>query len=475
MLSRGRWDRARHLALLNDRILDVASGKINRLLITMPPRHGKSEFAAKWSPAWLLGSWPDKRVILASYGADFAATWGRKVRGILEEHGPRLYDISIRKDSRAADEWLIDGHAGGMQTCGVGGPLTGKGADWLIIDDPVKNSEEANSEVYRQKTWDWYTSTAYTRLEPCGAVILIQTRWHEDDLAGRILARAEETGERWDTVNLPALAGEGDQLGRAIGEPLWPERYGADDFERIRKTLGSYQFSALYGQSPVPPEGGLFKRSWFKYWTGDGEYFRLDGCTVRRDHCRRFGTMDLAFSLKKEADYTVICAWAVTQGCDLILLDMHRERMEGPALVPAAKRMVERYGLSYIGIEKILGQALVVGEARDEGLAVRQLIPDVDKITRSIPAQIRMEAGQIYLPMGHPELDVIERELMTFPRGTHDDIVDNFAYAAAELQRFGGAAKRPGQREAEEEAAREAARERERAAHEDPDNEVFWT
>jgi predicted phage terminase large subunit-like protein len=446
----------------------------------MPPRHGKSEFTSKYFLAWFLGRWPRKRVILASYGASFATSWGRKVRDLLDDVGEEFFGISIRKDSKAADQWEIEGHGGGMQTCGVGGPLTGKGADLLIIDDPVKNAEEANSEVYRDKTWDWYTSTAYTRLEPGGAVILIQTRWHADDLAGRILAQAKETGEPWVVVNLPAIAGSDDQLGRSVGEPLWPDRFDAADLERIKRSLGTYMFSALYGQSPTPADGGLFQRSWFRYWTSDGEYYKLgpERRPVRIDHCRRFGTMDLAFSVKKEADYTVICAWAVTPQHDLVLLDIHREHMAGPSLVPAAKAMVERYNLDYLGIEKILGQALVVGEAREKGLTIRPLIPDVDKITRSIPAQVRMEAGQIFLPQSHSLLGEIEQELLTFPRGTHDDIVDNFGYAAAEVQRFGGPAEAPEIAKEREQAAALAERttreEKDRISQGDPMHPVWW-
>lgn len=403
----------------------------------MPPRHGKSEFTSKYFPPWYIGQLPEHRVILAGYGANFAAEWGRKVRDLTEEFGLRFFDIEVRSDSKAADLWNLEGHAGGMDSVGVGGPLTGKGANLLIIDDPVKNAEEANSEVYRAKTWDWYLSTAYSRLEPGGSVILIQTRWHTDDLAGRILEHAKETGEAWDVLNLPALAGPGDILGRRVGDALWPERYDVAALLRIKATLGSFWFSALYNQSPVPAEGGLFKRSWLRYYTGDGEFFRLRNRTVRAADCRRFGTVDLAFSLKKEADYTVIGAWAVSPYGDLILLDIHRERMEGPDLVPSIKSMVNRHDLEYIGIEKVLGQSLVIHATRLEGLCVRSLLADTDKITRSIPCQVRMEAGQVYLPEKHPELEAIERELLTFPKGTHDDIVDVFSYAAAEVQRFG--------------------------------------
>lgn len=439
LASRGKWKIAPHLELLNHKLVGVATKRSRRLLITMPPRHGKSELASRYFPAWYLCLWPFRRVILASYGAKFASQWGRKVRDLIEDIGGSLFGVTLREDTRSADEWEIAGYAGGMQTCGVGGPLTGKGADLLIIDDPIKNAEEANSDVYRDKTWDWYTSTAYTRLEPGGSVVLIQTRWHEDDLAGRILERAKESQERWEVVNLPALAGESDPLDRSPGEPLWPERYGAIELDQIRRTLGSYQFSALYGQSPTPDEGGLFRRSWFRYWSPTPGYYLLgpDRRSVRIEDCRRFLTVDLAFSLKKEADYTVISAWAVTPQQDLIWLDMHRERMEAHVLNPSIRAMSERHGADYVGIEKVLGQSLIVHGARMDGMTVRSLVADTDKITRSIPAQVRMENGQVYFPSRHPDLDAIEHELLTFPRGTHDDIVDTLSYAAADVQRFG--------------------------------------
>lgn len=480
LASQGKWILADHLNLLNERLLDVAEGRITRLLITMPPRHGKSEFASKYFPAWFLGKFPEKRVILASYEADFAAQWGRKVRDLIELHGIRFFGISIRRDSKASDRWELVDYAGGMQTAGVGGAITGKGADLLVIDDPVKNALEANSETYRQRTWEWYTSTAYTRLEPGGAVILIMTRWHEDDLGGRIIAQAKETGEPWFALNLPAIAGEGDQLGRPIGAPLWPKRYDIPALNRIRGALGSYQFIAQYGQSPVAPEGNVFRRSWFRYWTRESNHYLLDADrrAVRVDRCRRFGTVDLAFSLKKEADYTVIAAWAVTPQCDLILLDFHRERMEGPALQRSIRTMVNKHDLDYVGIEKVLGQSLVVHWARLDGLSVRSLIADVDKLTRSIPAQVRMESGQVFFPATHPDLEAFEHELLTFPRGTHDDCVDVLSYAAAEVQRFGAPAPHEDDMKAEEKATEERefvlAMEQEAIARENLDDDRLW-
>jgi len=478
LVSKAKWKKAPHLALLNEKFLGIVSGKINRLMITMPPRHGKSLFASCYFPAWYLGKFPDKRVILASYEADFASTWGKKTRDLMENAGQRIFDVKIRSDSKAADHWEIATHGGGMQTCGIGGALTGKGADILIIDDPVKNAEEANSLTMREKTWQWYTSTAYTRLEPGGALILIQTRWHEDDLAGRVLNQSKETGETWDVLNLPAIAEDGDILGRTVGEALWPERFDLEALEIKRRVLGSYQFAALFQQSPSPAEGGLFKRSWFRYWLGDYEFYRLHGSSVRRDHCRRFGTVDLAESTKKEADYTVICAWAVTHDCDLILLDIHRERMQGKALIDSIVKMYERHDLGYMGIEKNLMHSLVISPLREKGMTVRSLIADTDKVTRSITAQVRMEAGQIYFPSSHPELEALEHELLTFPKGTHDDIVDNVSYAAGEVQRFGGAAEQPEameeRRKAEARSKQEEALEKQKARHADPFDPHWW-
>ena len=438
----------------------------------MPPRHGKSEFASKSFPPWYLGLFPSRRIILASYAAEFAAGWGRKARDLVDEFGEHLFDIRLKEDVKAADAWEIEGHGGGMQTCGVGGPLTGKGADVLIIDDPVKNAEEANSQVYRDKAWDWYVSTAYTRLEPGAAVILIQTRWHEEDLAGRVLKHAKETGEVWTVLNMPALSlgCDIDPLGRDAGAALWPERYDVVALAGIRKTLGSYWFSALYQGSPIPAEGGAFKRSWLRYWNADGELYLLDGRPVAKKHCRRFGIVDIAFSLKKEADYTVVLACAVTPDGRLILLDMHRERMEGPAIVRAIKAMSDRHDLAYVGVEDVAGTVLVIQAARKAGLTIRSLRADKDKLSRAIPATIRMEAEQVFIPESALWRDEFEHELLSFPHGAHDDQVDCLAYAAVEVQRFGGAVEPDGYKELRRQVEQD---EREQRLM-NPNDPVWW-
>jgi hypothetical protein len=202
-VSAGRWNLPDHLAAIDRELTEALRVGNGRLILTVPPRHGKSELVSKYFPAWFLGVYRNRRIILAGYEASFAASWGRKARTLLESHGD-MFGVQVDQKSSASDAWNIKGAEGGMQTAGVGGPITGKGADVLIIDDPIKNYEEAHSETFREKTWDWFTSTAYTRLEPNGTVILVQTRWHEDDLAGRIIRDMKH--EKWRVINFPALA-----------------------------------------------------------------------------------------------------------------------------------------------------------------------------------------------------------------------------------------------------------------------------
>jgi predicted phage terminase large subunit-like protein len=427
-------------------------------------------------PAWYLGRNPDKKVILAAYEAEFAAEWGRKVRDLIEEDGEKFFGVKIRQDSKAADRWALKDHSGGMQTVGMGGALLGKGAHLLILDD-IQKQEDAFSETLREKAWNWYIGTAYTRLEPGGAIIVVMQRWHEADMVGKILDRAKETGEEWVVYNLPALAEDNDPMGRKRGEALWPEHYNEEYLLRIKATQ-KHLFSAVYQQRPSPEGGGFFQRSWFKYYKRHDEFVKLDDRTFLLKHCRIFLTVDLAFSVKSSADYTCVAAWAVTPDNDLVFLDVHREQMTGDKLVPSIRSMSNKYNADYCGIEDVQAQTLVVQTARKAGLTVRALKANMDKITRSIPAQIRMQAGQIWFPENHQELDNLETELMTFPNGAHDDLVDVLSYAALEVQRFGPAAIPPEERARldKENAERELREKRDRdlKAQSDFDDPRWW-
>lgn len=230
-------------------------------MVTMPPRHGKSELCSHYFPTWYLGNFPEREVILCSYEADFAASWGRKVRDALTECADAgLFPVRPRGDVKAAHRWQLAGHRGGMVTAGAGGAITGKGADLLIIDDPFKNAQDANSETIRNAVWEWWQSTASTRLSPTGVVLLINTRWHLDDLSGRLLKRESE---RWECVDFPAIAEEADALGRQPGEALWPGRYPLEALAELQSQVGSYWWQSLYQQRPVTRGGEMFRREWF--------------------------------------------------------------------------------------------------------------------------------------------------------------------------------------------------------------------
>jgi predicted phage terminase large subunit-like protein len=281
--------------------------------------------------------------------------------------------------------------------------------------------------------------------------VLVQTRWHADDLAGRLLDRASGGGEPWERLIFPALAEDaGDPLGRPPGAALWPERYPRERLLEIQATVGGYWFSALYQQRPTPPEGAIFRRHWFRYWR------RYDDCLLLGDHRVAwprpalhsaasafehegadwaFGVVDLAVSQRASADYTVITAWLTTAAGELVLLDLVRDRLEAPRLVPAIEELARRYQLDYVGIEKAGFQEAIIQEARRRGLAVKPLIPRGDKTSRAAAASVRFEAGSVYFPANAPWLAELEAELLAFPNAPHDDQVDCISYACLEVAR----------------------------------------
>jgi predicted phage terminase large subunit-like protein len=441
-LASNLYESPPHIELLDRRLVECAEGKCRRLIITMPPRHGKSLLASQYFPAWFVGRYPDKRIILCSYEADFAATWGRKARQLLEEYGAEHFGVGVARESSAAYRWDIAGHTGGMVTAGVGGPITGRGANVLIIDDPVKNAEEAASERVRETLWDWYKSTAYTRLEPNASVILIMTRWHEDDLAGRVLVDADTGGDQWERIDFPAIATEEDTLGRLPGEALWPERYDTERLEEIKQTLGSYFWSALYQQRPQPEGGAIFRRSWFRYFRrADGFYVlsRADGRDelVAEEACWKFQTCDPAATEKEQNDWFACSTWAVTPKHDLLLLSVFRERADTTKHGDIMQTLYRRWGPVWQGVESKTFGLNIIQDARNLGLPIRALKADVDKVSRARNIAARYEAGKVFHELGSEWLDVYEREVLQFPTGKHDDQVDTASYAGVALTEAG--------------------------------------
>ena len=251
---------ARHLAMVDRALTAIATGRIKRLIVEMPPRHGKSELISRYFPAWYLGTFPNRKVILCSYGDDLASNFGLAARRVIEEHGPTYFGVSVSADRASRNDWGIASHDGGMVSAGVGGPITGKGADLLIVDDYCKNSEEAISESWRRKTAAWWKSTAYTRVEPAGAIVVMATRWHKQDLIGELLAGEE----KWHRIKLPAIAEAGDQMGREIGDALWPERWPIKLLEGRKRSIGAAWWSSMYQQNPTIHEGAEWPAEYFR-------------------------------------------------------------------------------------------------------------------------------------------------------------------------------------------------------------------
>lgn len=432
LASRGQWQIAPHLDLLAERLLDVAQGKVRRLLVQMPPRSGKSEFASANYPAWFLGTFPEKRVILASYEHDFAASWGAKARDRFAQWAPILWRLWVRRDSQAADDWQIAGHAGGMVCAGVGGPIAGRGADLLIIDDPVKNAEEANSETYRDRAWDWYRSTAYTRLEPGGAIVLIQTRWHEDDLAGRVLAEAAKQRERWEAISLPALAEENDVLGRAEGEALWPERYPVETLAEIRESIGPYWWEALYQQRPAAPEGALFKQDWWRFYA-DRDLPRDEAGEFCFDQVLQ--SWDMSFKDTDDSSYVVGQVWA-NVGARIYLLDQVRERMDFAKTLEAVQSLSQRWPQATLKLveDKANGPAVISAlELKVRGLV--PVKPQGGKLSRAQAILPLVAGGNVWLPnpQEQPWVEQFLAEARSFPVGAHDDQVDAMSQGLQEF------------------------------------------
>ncbi len=406
------------MELISDRVAELSERPL-RLIVSMPPRHGKSSLLSHWTPVWYLARWPHKRVGLASYGADFAATWGRRARDSISEN-PQM-GLEVRTDLSSASHWELTA-GGGMMTAGVGGPFTGHGFDLLIVDDPVKNRQEANSAVYREHAWEWWTSTARTRLEPSGSIIVIMTRWHESDLVGRLLA---DGGEDWEHIRLPALAEENDPLGRAEGVPLWPGRYGIDALAILRKSVGLSDWAGLFQQRPEPRSGGMFDRNRWEIV----EAAPSGGQIVRG--------WDLA-GTADDGDYTVGCRMQLKDGVYCVE-DMVRFQGSPAAVERAIVNTASLDGRGVlIDLPQDPGQA---GKAQAQylvrqlaGYSVRYSTESGSKEVRAMPLSAQAEAGNVKLVRGAWNHAFIN-EAAVFPNGTHDDQIDAASRAFHRLTR----------------------------------------
>lgn len=412
----------------------VAAKQSPRLMISMPPRSGKSELASRMFPAWHLGRYPSHEFIACSYGSDLANGFSRKVRDVVKDAAYQAVfpGTQINKDNQSVESWSTTAN-GNYAAAGVGGPITGKGAMILCIDDPIKNQEDAESATKREAVWDWYTSTAYTRLAPGGGVLVMMTRWHDDDLSGRLLRKmAEGDGDEWVVVEYPAQAVH-DELFRKTGEALHPERYDNDALERIKRTVGPRVWNALYQQNPTPEEGEYFNKSMFQ-WYGPQDipdYSELNFYTA----------WDFAIGEKEQNDYSVGITVGVDQFDRTFVVDIQRGRWGTLELVDKVLEVYKTWRPAITGLERghieMTLRPFLDKRIREERLTsfyIEELKPGTrDKIARARSIQGRMQQGLVFFRKHCNVTMQLVAEMMRFPNGVNDDGVDAMAWVGQML------------------------------------------
>ncbi|MCL2039628.1 MAG: phage terminase large subunit [Bacteroidetes bacterium] len=436
-----QWKTNKHIAFLDNIISENISKGDAKIIINMPPRHGKTTFCAEWLPLWYLYNFPTKNIMLATYNQKYANHLGRNVKDLVNRY-KNILQLEIRKDVRAADNFVLES-GGGMLSIGANGTITGRGADLLLIDDPIKNDAQANSITYRDNIWDWFNATAFTRIEPDGSVIIIMTRWHQDDLTGRIMV--SNTFNEWIHIKLPAIAEINDSLGRHSGEPLWNEKFNVKKLEQIKRQIGEFWFASLYQQNPLNPIGNIFKRNTFRYFFVEEDNYILKNTIfysakngrnndlykeyiINRNECPVFAVCDLATTLKQTADYTVIIVFAISPRRHILILDIIRKKFEATEHLAILKDICKKYNPVLIGIESVQYQIALVQSARKDGLPIKELKPDKDKVSRSLPMTALLEDEKVFFLNDANWLADFEEEVLNFPNGRYDDQVDAFAY-----------------------------------------------
>lgn len=417
---------------------DVMAGKQPRLIIQAPPRSGKSELFSRRFPAWAFGQNPNLQIIAASYSTDLASRMNRDVQRIIDSeeyqgvfpettlNGKNIATVS-GQSLRNSEIFEIVGHAGAYRSAGVGAGITGMGADIGIIDDPVKDAKEANSQTIRDAVWDWYTTTFYTRLSPKSGILLGMTRWHEDDLAGRLLREMANDGDQWRIVSFPAIAEEDEEF-RLEGEALHPERYDLERLTKIKKAVGSQAWNALYQQRPSSKGGDIIKGAWFKRYS------------VLPRMKRIIITADTAQKTKQHNDYSVLLVAGVGHDGGVYALDLIRGKWEAPELEQKVSDVWNKYksfGVHKVYVEdKSSGTSLIQNIQRKQRIPIEGVQVDTDKYTRVLGIQGYIESGYIYLPNDAEWIEDFIKECEAFTATDshkHDDQVDAMVMAITEL------------------------------------------
>lgn len=416
-----------------------------RLMLFAPPRHGKSEIVSRRFPAYALGKYPDLSFIATSYASDLSSRNNRDVQRIIDEpsyhevfssvslNRANVRTVAQNKYLRNSDLFEIVNHKGVYRSAGVGGGITGMGGDILIIDDPIKDAEQADSIVYRDKVWDWYTSTLYTRCSSGGGILIILTRWHEDDLAGRLVEQQRKgEGDNWKIVSFPAIA-EVDETYRKQGEPLQPERFGIETLNKIKVAVGSRVWNSLYQQRPSAIEGSLFKREHWQYYKPLSN--NVNEIKNQLGIKRIIQGWDTAFKKTDSADFSAGLTIGVSDS-RYYILDVMKEKFEYPELKRAVQMYAEKWNPQVVLVEdKASGQSILQELKRQTRIPLLPYKIDKDKIARANAITPIHEAGLVYLPEQASWVYDFVESLSLFPNGTHDDDVDSFTMCLDYLTR----------------------------------------
>ena len=411
----------------------VAEGKVKRLIINMPPRHTKSEFASYLLPSWFLGMFPDKKIIQTSHTAELAVGFGRKVRNLVDSDAYKdiFPTVALQADSKAAGRWATN-FAGEYFAIGVGGAVTGKGADLLIIDDPHSEQEaalsEVNPEIY-DKTYEWYTSGPRQRLQPGGAIVIVMTRWSKKDLTGQVIkAAAQRSGEEWEVIEFPAIL--------PSGNPLWPQFWSLKELEALKTELPNSKWQAQYMQQPTSDVSAIIKREWWKIWDEESPPY----CEFL------IQSWDTAFLKTERADYSACTTWGVfykpddtgREQANIILLNAFKKRMEFPELKQRAFQEFKEWNPDTLVVEAKAAGSPLIFELRAMGIPVQEFSPSKgnDKIARLNSVADIFASGRVWVPNTNWAEELVE-EVASFPSGEHDDLVDSMSQALMRYRRGG--------------------------------------
>ena len=408
-----------HHQIIANAFQDIAFGDKKRLIINMPPRHTKSEFASYLFPAWMIGRNPKMKIMQVSHNAELASRFGSKVRNLMNsrEYKQIFGDVTLREDSKAKGRWETN-HGGEYFAAGVGGSITGRGADLLIIDDP-HTEQDAMSESAMERAYDWYVSGPRQRLQPGGSIVVVMTRWAEDDLTGRLIkAQKEPKADKWDVISFPAILDSGN--------PVWPEYWELEELEKVKASLPIRNWSAQYMQNPTSDEGAILKREWWIPWEGQ----RIP----KLQHVIQ--SYDTAFSAKETADYSAITTWGVFFPEEdgkpaMILLDALKGKYDFPELKAVAKDQYTYWEPETVIIEAKASGEPLMQEFRRMGIPVTPFVPSrgKDKHSRVNACAPVFESGGVYYPPDEKFAEEVIEECAAFPNGEYDDYVDSTTQA----------------------------------------------